>query len=259
MKAARIVVLGMALTAGGLAALLAGRSDKAPAPAPEPVAKVETADVLVAQGDIGVGHRLTAQNLQWQAWPASAVGPQLIRKSERHNAIDDLVGSIVRTSFVAGEPIREAKLIAAKGSGYLAALLPPGMRAVSTEISPETGVAGFILPNDRVDVILTRAEKTNQDEVYTTEIVLSNVQVLAIDQTLEEKTGQKAVTGKLATLALSPRQAQTLALARRLGTLSLALRSIDARDQSSSEEGDNLGRRETINMVRFGRSSTVLK
>ena len=112
----------------------------------------------------------------------------------------------------------------------MAAILPSGMRAVSTEISPETGAGGFILPNDHVDVILTRrdqeAEKAAGVEIHTSEIILSNVRVLAIDQTVEEKNGQRVVVGKTATLELSPRQAETLALSRQLGTLSLALRSL---------------------------------
>jgi pilus assembly protein CpaB len=262
MKAARIIVLGIAIAAGGAAAMLAGRSNqKPPPPAPEPTTKMETADILVAGEDIAIGQRLSAQNLHWQVWPAAATSPQWIRQSERPGAIQQLTGSIARMSFVAGEPIRETKLVAANGSGYMAALLPPGMRAVSTEISPETGVAGFVLPNDRVDVILTRAEKTSQDEVYTTEIVLPNVKVLAIDQNVEEKNGQRTVTGKIATFALTPRQAQTLAVARRLGTLSLALRSLVPADKSDPDDADaeKLGRRETVNIVRFGRNTTALK
>ena len=141
----------------------------------------------------------------------------------------------------------------------MAAMIPSGMRAISMEISPETAVGGFILPNDRVDVILTRAEKTSQDEVYTTEVILSNVQVLAIDQTVEEKNGQRTVTGKIATLALTPTQAQTLALGRRLGTLSLALRGLNDNNRVSEADAENLGRRETVSIVRFGRSTTVLK
>jgi len=261
MKAARIIVLGIAIAAGGAAAMLAGRSDQKPATAPEPAAKLETTDILVAGEDIAVGQRLSAQNLHWQVWPAAATSPQWIRQSEKPGAIQQLAGSIARMSFAAGEPIREGKLIAANGSGYLAAMLPPGMRAVSTEISPETGVAGFVLPNDRVDVILTRAEKTSQDEIYTTEIVLADVKVLAIDQNVEEKNGQHTVTGKIATFALTSRQAQTLAVARRLGTLSLALRSLVPADKSDPDDADaeKLGRRETVNIVRFGRNTTTLK
>lgn len=257
MKAARLVVLGVAIAAGGLAALLAGRSEQEPAPPPAPVVQLPTVDVLIANADIGMGSKLSAAQMQWQPWPAAAAGPTFIRKQDRPNAIEDLSGAIVRGSFVNGEPIQEARLIRADGSGYMAAILPTGMRAISTEISPETGAGGFILPNDRVDVILTRrdreAEKSSGTEVHTSETVLSNIRVLAIDQTVEDKGGQKVVVGKTATLETTPRQAETLALARQLGTLSLALRSIvDASKKSESVEEASDSRRGGVNMVRFG-------
>src|SRR5262249_19583214 len=155
-KPARIVVLVIALAAGAIAALLAGRSDPPP-PAPAPVA-LETTDVLVANGDIGLGKTVSAQDMRWQVWPAASAGAGLIRKSERPDAINDAAGSMARIAFPSGEPIREAKLIKAQGSGYLAAILPTGMRAISVDIVPETGASGFILPNDHVDVILTRRD-----------------------------------------------------------------------------------------------------
>ena len=159
MKAARLVVLSVAIAAGGFAALLAGRSEKPPEVKTEPVAKVETVDVLVARSDIPMGQTLSPGDVQWQQWPASASSGNFIRKNNRPQAIEDLSGLIARVPFVAGEPIREAKLVNAKGSGFMAAILPTGMRAVSTQISPETGAGGFILPNDRVDVILSRRDK----------------------------------------------------------------------------------------------------
>ncbi len=265
MKAARIVVLIVAVSAGGLAALLAGRSGQAPAPPPK-VVQIETAEVLTAKTDIGMGQVVAAQELQWQVWPLSAAGPSFIRRSERPDAMQSLAGSIARTPFATGEPIREAKLIKANGSGFMAALIPSGMRAISTEISPETGAGGFILPNDHVDVILSRrdreAEKNGSAETHTSEVILTNVRVLAIDQTVEEKGGQKVVVGKTATLELGLRQAETLALARQQGTLTLALRSIaDARSADAEEPEDNrfgqrLGR---VNLVRFGVATTARK
>ncbi len=136
----------------------------------------------------------------------------------------------------------------------MAAILPSGMRAISTEISPETGAGGFILPNDRVDVILSRREKDGDargTESTTSETILTNVRVLAIDQTVEEKNGQRVVVGKTATLELSPRQSETLALSRQTGTLSLALRSLlDA--NNNAPPPDEGGRRTGINTVRFG-------
>ncbi len=260
MKAARLVVLGIAVAAGGLAALLAGRSGKEPAPAPPPAAQLETVDVLIANSDIGPGTTVRADELRWQMWPAAAAGPSFIRKSDQPDAIEQLAGSIARGSFASGEPIQESRLIKASGSGYMAAILPGGMRAISTEISAETGAGGFIIPGDHVDVILTRrdreAEKRTGIEVFNSETILSNVRVLAIDQTVQDKNGEKVVIGKTATLELSPRQAETLALGKQLGTLSLALRSVvdtakDARDADADSRGGS------VNMVRFGVSTTT--
>lgn len=259
MKPARILVLFIAIAAGGIAAMLAGRQDE-PAPvAQAPVPQMETVEVLVAATDIGIGHAVGQGDLRWQTWPAAAANANFIRQRDRPDAINQLAGSIARGPFSAGEPIREAKLIKGTSSGYMAAILPSGMRAVSTEISPESGVGGFVLPNDHVDVILTRrdkeAEKAAGVEVVTSETILTNVRVLAIDQTVEEKSGQRVVVGKTATLELSPRQVETLALSRQLGTLSLALRSMADVDKSKAEpDKDDKGssRRGGINMVRFG-------
>lgn len=260
MKPARIIVLIIAVVAGGIAALLAGRQE-APPPAPVPVAQLETADVLIAASDIGLGTKVTAQELRWQTWPAAAAGPTFIRKSQQPDAINQLVGSIARAPFSAGEPIRETKLVKANGSGFMAAILPEGMRAISVEISPETGAGGFILPNDHVDVILTRrdraAEKSAGSEVHISEAILSNVRVLAIDQNVEEKNGQRVVVGKTATLELSPRQSETLALARQQGTLSLALRSLADFNSKDKPDTDNGGRRGSVNVVRFGVTTTM--
>jgi pilus assembly protein CpaB len=242
MKPARLIVLFIAIAAGGIAALLAGRSDQAPPP-PAPVVQLETADVLVANAEIGMGSAVSPQDLRWQTWPAAAAGASFIKKGDRPDAIDQLAGSIARVPFSDGEPIREAKLIRANGSGFMAAILPTGMRAVSTDISPETGAGGFILPNDHVDVILTRrdrdAEAANGGvEAHVSETILRNVRVLAIDQAVEEKNGQRVVVGKTATLELSPRSAEALELAHQLGTLSLALRSlVDAGKDQVAEAG----------------------
>jgi len=169
MNIARIVVLTIAVGAGGVAAYLASGSDSKP-PA-EPVAQLQTVDVLVAKSDIGLGQTVTPNDMQWQSWPAAAASNTFIRRSERPDATTQIAGSIARSPFIAGEPIREAKLVRADGSGFMAAILPTGMRAVSTEISPETGAGGFILPNDRVDVILSRREK-NPDRTNASDIVV---------------------------------------------------------------------------------------
>jgi pilus assembly protein CpaB len=258
MKAARLVVLTVAIAAGGVAAMLAGRSEKPPEVKVEPAPKAPSVEVLVAKTDIGMGQTVTPGDVQWQDWPISAATGNFIRKKDQPNAIETLSGSIARAPFVGGEPIRDAKLVNAKGSGFMAAILPTGMRAIATQISPETGAGGFILPNDHVDVILTRRQ-TDADKAsgggdsHSSEIILSNVRVLAIDQNVEEKNGQKVVVGKTATLELTPSQTETLALSQQLGSLSLALRSItDAtKDAPKTDENPN-NRRNGVNVVRFG-------
>jgi pilus assembly protein CpaB len=257
MKAARAVVLTVAIAAGGVAALLAGRSEK-PVEVKTPEApKVATVDILVAKSDIAMGQSVSPGDMQWQAWPASAATGNFIRKTDQPSAIDKFAGNIARAPFVAGEPIRQAKLVNAKGSGFMAAILPTGMVAVSTQISPETSAGGFILPNDHVDVILTRrdreAEKATGIEVHTSEIILSNIRVLAIDQNVEDKNSQKVVVGKTATLELSPKQAESLTLAQQLGSLSLALRSITDAAHDDPKAVDDTGTgRAGVNVVRFG-------
>jgi pilus assembly protein CpaB len=144
----------------------------------------------------------------------------------------------------------------------MAAILPSGMRAISTEISPESGAGGFILPNDRVDVILSKREKSadrsNPGDTVNSEIILSNVRVLAIDQTIEEKNGQKVVVGKTATLELKPEQSERLAQARQSGSLSLALRSLaDAKMTETRTEEERGAKRDSINIVRYGVQTTT--
>jgi pilus assembly protein CpaB len=257
MNTARIVVLTIAVGAGGIAAYLASGSDNKPPPHAEPVAQLQTVDVLIAKSDIGLGQTVKPEDMQWQTWPAETASSSFIRRNERPDATTQIAGSIARSPFIAGEPIREPKLIKGGESGFMAAILPTGMRAVSTEISPETAAGGFILPNDRVDVILSKHEK-NPDhaasaEVVDSEIILSNIRVLAIDQAPKEKDGQNAVVGRTVTLELKPDQTETLARARQSGTLSLALRSIaDVNVVASKTDDQNFKRGNSINVVRYG-------
>ena len=260
MNRARIVVLTIALGAGGVAAYLASGSDSKPPPPTEPVAQLQTVDVLVAKSDIGLGQTVTPSDMSWQTWPAATASSSFIRRSDRSEAIKEITGSIARSPFIAGEPIREPKLIKANGSGFMAAILPQGMRATSTEISAETGAGGFILPNDRVDVILTRREK-NPDpkatgDIVIPKIILSNIRVLAIDQAPKEKDGQNTVVGKTVTLELKPEQVTLMAAARQAGTLSLALRSIADINQTEIA-ADERPRQRGVNVVRYGVPSST--
>ena len=261
MNTARIVVLTIALCAGGVAAYLASGSDNKSPPA-ELSAHLQTVDVLVAKSDIGLGQAVSPENLQWQTWPAATASNNFIRRNERPDAATQIAGAIARAPFIAGEPIREPKLVRANGSGFMAAILPTGMRAISTEISPETGAGGFILPNDRVDVILSKREKNaalaGSPDVVKSEIILPNVRVLAIDQAPKEKDGQNAVVGKTVTLELRPEQAETLARARQTGTLALALRSIADINMVENRIDDQPPKRgETVEVVRYGVPSST--
>ena len=120
-----------------------------------------------------------------------------------------------------------SKVVAANGRGFMATGLPHGMRAISFDIAPDTDAGGFILPNDHVDVILTQRPSGPQGETdFISKVILSNVQVLAVDQQIEEKDNQKVIVGKTATIQVNPEQTEKLANARQQGTISLALRSI---------------------------------
>jgi pilus assembly protein CpaB len=255
MKPARIIVLAIAVAAGGAAFMLSG--NRAPAPVQQIVRPQETVEILVAKTDIAVGRAVSESDLAWQAWPVAAAGPLFIRKTDRPNALSEFKGTVARSPFIAGEPIREQKLVRADGSGFMSAILPAGKRAVSTEISAETGAGGFILPNDYVDVILTRRDQGQGSETITSETILRNIRVLAIDQTVEEKNGQKVVVGKTATLELGPQQAESLAMSRQRGTLSLALRSLaDAKPNLLTETEEPQQDSHRVNFVRFGINST---
>ena len=237
--------------------LMSGGEPPPPAPAPPPVAQLDTVDVLVAKNEIGIGHSLSGGDLGWQQWPSVSAG-SFIRRTDKPDAIEQFAGAVARAPIGAGEPVRENRLIKAKGSGYMAAILPPGMRAISTEISVETGAGGFILPNDRVDVLLTKREK-NPDkagpDISSAEVILSNVRVLAIDQAPKEKEGSNALVGKTVTLELKPDQAETLARSRQGGSLTLALRSIaDANAVEKPDDQPNK-RGENLNVIRYGVAS----
>jgi len=258
MKPARLIVLAIALIAGALAAYLASSSTDTGAPPPQQVAQLPTVDVLVAKTDIGLGQTVGPNELQWQTWTQSSASGSFIRRPDRPEAITQITGSIARQPFIAGEPIREQKLVRADGSGFMAAILPSGKRAISTEISAETGAGGFILPNDRVDVILTKREKPPansdipQSDTISSQAILTNIRVLAIDQAPKEKEGQNAVVGKTATLELTPNEVELLAASRQSGTLSLALRSI-----ADNEKKEVVAENDTSNLITVYRGATT--
>lgn len=258
MKVARLAVLGVAVVAGFLAWRLAGNIGAGDAPV---IVRqdVETDQVLVAKKDIAPGAVVVAADLTWEPWPKDSINGAFITRSADSDALDKVPGAVARTAFFSGEPIRNTKLVRSGAGGYLSAVLPSGMRAVATKTSPQTGAGGFILPNDRVDVVLTRQQDDSRNanrETYISETVLENVRVLAIDQTVEEKDGRMVEVGNVATLELRPEHVEVLALAEQLGDISLSLRSImdgGAEHVSPLEPGGLLaGRRGSVNVVKFG-------
>jgi len=260
MKPARLVVLGIAVAAGGVAAYLASHGHN-PEPTPAPVAPLETVDVLVAKTDLNRGRVIEANDIGWQTWPKASANGNFITKPGRPDAVSQFTGAIVRVPVAAGQPIYDPMVVFAKGSGFLAAILPKGMRAVAMDIAADSSAGGFILPEDHVDILLTQhdkeAEKITGNEKIVTDTILRNVRVLAVDQTIEEKSGQKVVVGKTVTVELTPDQAETLARARQIGTLSLSLRSLIDSQSSTPEGGVAHGQTGTINAVRFGVTTTT--
>lgn len=228
MKRAQLLGISIALVAGGLA--FVGMQGLVSQPPPKIVQEktIDSVSVLVASDSIGLGQRATPASFKWMEWPANAVkGTAFITSKSRPNAMNELTGAVARTPLSRFEPVTETKLIRAGKGGVLAAILPAGMRAISTKISRYTAVGQLILPNDHVDVILIERKRgRNGTEEHVSRTLFRNVRVLAIGQQLESNKDQKNVDGDVATLELTPVQAEELARANSLGEISLALRSV---------------------------------
>ena len=264
MKPAKIAVICVAaLAAVGLALLVrsmgSSNDDKVQTAASAPA--VTTAKVLVAARDLPQGTQITAADMTWKDWPLADLHPAYVTdgsvprpaveaapaeetKDEEGSvskvvnavvslssptAADELSGSVVRENILSGEPIQVRKLVRAGDSGFMAAFLEPGMRAMSVQVSAVSAAGGFILPGDRVDVILTRevdVETGDQSRKRTVSAtVLQNLKVLAVDQATELATDERSVVGATATVEVNARDAETLALARAQGELTIVLRS----------------------------------
>lgn len=236
MKPARIIILAVAIVAAGMAGLLAMRlsgSNTVVQQAEALVKKEPTVNVLVSAANLPVGSRLDDKSMRWMAWPEGSLIDGFITESIRPQAMTELTGVVVRLPMFEGEPVRREKIADSSGR-VMSSLLPSGKRAVATEISVATGAGGFILPNDRVDVIMVRR---GTEDNYLTETVLSNVRVLAIDQQIQETPdGEKSVIGTTATLELTPDQTKVITVAQQMAErLSLALRSVaDAQEEDTS-------------------------
>ena len=235
LKPSRILLLLVALVAGGVAAYLAIGRNAPVAPVTTEIAEptviaAPTVQVLVAKNIIDIGQRLSPETVEWQSWPEASVRPEFITDVATPEAVTDMAGAIARFEFFAGEPIRKEKLTET-GAGFLSAILSSGMRGVSVSVEASSASGGFIVPNDRVDVVLTQIDETTGSGSSKT--ILSNVRVLAINARLGDTAGvsegapdEVFADKAIATLELDPTQAEVIINATSLGELSLMLRPL---------------------------------
>jgi pilus assembly protein CpaB len=232
----KLIIVGAiaVLAFGGTYAFMRSAASPAPNPAAEAAPKIDIEQVLVAGQDLPMGTVVNSGAAVWRPWPKADVSELMITKSAKPDALKDIEGSMTRVDFLRGEPIRRDKVVKVGEGGFMSAILPTGKRAVAIKIDNQgdSTAGGFILPNDRVDVVrLARdedASKARGVEVMTAEPILTNVRVLAIGQNVEEQNGKKVVTGANATLELDPDQVNLVILAQHAGNtnLHLVLRSL---------------------------------
>ena len=263
MKKAQLIGVSVAGVAGVLAFVMMNSMLKPP-PKPSIVEKpVDAVQVLVAKSDIELGTVATDQSFRWQDWPKDAVSPNFVTNTAKPQALRDFAGRIARTPIMQGEPITENKVVKLGDGGVLAAILPAGMRAISTKIESKTAVANLVLPNDHVDVILTQRKRgKNGTEEIVSDTLFRNVRVIAIGQQIETKEGKKSaeVGASTATLELTPRQSEMMALANSMGEITLSLRSVAdlSSDPTSSGGIDfNKQRGSAVRVLRYGAKSRV--
>jgi pilus assembly protein CpaB len=201
--------------------------------------QVPKEQVLVITKDLLMGDKMGEGTIAWQDWPKDQVQPSMITKANRENAIEELKEARARYAMFQGELVIEKKIVAAGDRGFMSAILPKGMRAISVAVTDQTTAGGFILPNDRVDVILTRklqgtaSANGTPEQLVKSEIALSNVRILAVNQTYRQEAEGNTITvaeGRTATLELTPTQAEVISKIEASGELSLALRSIAESD-----------------------------
>lgn len=257
MKTARLAVLGLALAAGGGAAYLTIGSKPEPVavriqPPPPPPVPIEA--ILVAAHDLNFGSVLADADVRWQPVSPDKVPTGAISRTVQPQAIEDFRGAVVRANINAGEIMQADRLAKRNGSGFMAAVLPSGMRAVAIDLADQgkTAAGGFILPNDRVDVIRT-FHPDDAPITFASETILANIRVLAIGQSVQEKTNERSVIGGTATLEMTADQAEKVILAQRTGQLTLSLRSMSdaARDDIPKPQQTPL----TMTIIRSGNAS----
>ena len=262
-----MILLGALAAAGGAGYVALNMARPAPVQVvdvrpSQPQIKLE--DVLVATDTLPVGTEIVGQ-LDWQSWPADSVSEGFVTRTAKPDAMEIFKGSTVRLQIFKGEPVREAKLIS-PGQRFMSSILPPGMRAIAVQVSADTSAGGFILPNDYVDVIMTRRNSDPSNlsgNGFLTETILSNVRILAIDQSIQEdEDGKKVQIGQTATLELTPQQAEIITVAQQMADrLSLALRSIQDAQEQVTAGADYLvnspSRKGTVKLIKAGSVTEV--
>lgn len=277
MSPMRIIILLLALASAGGAAFLVLQLSK-PQIVTETVMQeklriqemeVSEVDVLTVVRDFAIGETIKAEDLQWSPWPKANVGEGYYVQTTVPASIETLTGAVVKAALYKGEPLLPQKVAIKGEQGLLAAMMDPEMRAVSVEISAESASGGFILPNDRVDLILTYDQKADEDRgipertVATT--IVKNVRVLAIDQNFATNAeGETARLGSTATLEVSPQEAELLAMSMRRGEVSLSLRPLDHMTSGTDRspriellEGNDGAAGSGITIVRNGKASSA--
>ena len=266
----RLLIAGViaVLAFGGAYLVFASSQSARPSQPAAQAAPVDVDQVLVARQDLPMGTVVSEGAVGWQTWPRAAVSELMIAKSSSANAIKELTGSMTREALMRGEPVRRDKLVKSDGGGFMSAILPSGMRAVAIKIdnTGDSSAGGFILPNDRVDVVRVarddEATKARGVEVFTSQTILANVRVLAIGQNVEEQNGKKVVTGGNATLELDPDQVNLIILAQHSGNsnLHLVLRSLaDSGGAAETVVGAGGGSKDDLTVVRFGAVQQVVR
>ena len=245
MNSKRIVFLLLAVIVAGTTAFLARawlQAERAAIAAqmagPKPAAAKPATQVLVARNVLRVGQLIKPDDLRWQAWPQGSLPATYIIEGKK--PISDFVGAVARVTFRVGQPIVETDIVMAGSRGFLAAVLRPGLRAVSVPATATSAVSGFIYAGDRVDVLLTHGLKNDKGgEHNATETILRYARVIAMDQKLDFAPGDKPDVAKTATLELTAKQAEIVTLAVKMGELSLVLRSLQDEDEREAEAGDD--------------------
>lgn len=230
MNRVQLIAIAVAILCGGAAFLFVNQMSDTPPPVIQIAPKSEVEKVLVARNDLPRGWMLSDADTEWIDWPKEAVPQGAIARSVSPNAQEEIRNAQVFAQFARGEPMRLERISKGASGGVMATMLPPGKKALAVDVSLSSTAGGFILPEDRVDVLRVfrdpdGSRETGRD-VFLTELVLSNMRVLAIGQTIEKKNSEPVVTGSTATLEVDPRQADALLIAQRTGQLILLLRSM---------------------------------